>query len=192
MENKEDIQADNEQSNHSTRHSELVQIGKFDPEKARFPLCIVWTPLPLISWILPCIGHTGICDSRGVIYDFAGPYTISTDDFSFGKTRKYVKLDIEESRMDEWNKAVDKANDEYRKRTHDICCDNCHSHVGAALREFEYGGSKTHNMVTVWWMTVVHSRYVSCGTVVYTYACCLVIAVVVGLCAVYNSGSTSK
>ena len=95
--------SDEEQFNHSTAHTELTQLGKFDPEKARFPLCIVWTPLPMISWILPFIGHTGICDSRGVIHDFAGPYTIVTDDFSFGKTHKYVKLDIEESRIDEWN-----------------------------------------------------------------------------------------
>ena len=27
----------------------------------RYPFCIVWTPLPLISYFLPFIGHTGIC-----------------------------------------------------------------------------------------------------------------------------------
>lgn len=27
----------------------------------RYPYCIVWTPLPLISYIFPFIGHTGIC-----------------------------------------------------------------------------------------------------------------------------------
>ena len=32
-----------------------------DISKDRYPFCIVWTPLPLISWFLPCIGHTGIC-----------------------------------------------------------------------------------------------------------------------------------
>jgi len=32
--------------------------------------------LPLISNLLPWIGHTGIGDSRGRIHDFAGPYTI--------------------------------------------------------------------------------------------------------------------
>ncbi len=32
-----------------------------DPKYHRFPYCIVWTPLPLISWILPIIGHAGIC-----------------------------------------------------------------------------------------------------------------------------------
>lgn len=32
-----------------------------DVERNRYPYCIVWTPLPLISWFLPMIGHTGIC-----------------------------------------------------------------------------------------------------------------------------------
>jgi hypothetical protein len=43
-----------------------------DHATQRYPYCIVWTPLPVISWFLPFIGHTGIADSRGVIYDFAG------------------------------------------------------------------------------------------------------------------------
>lgn len=32
-----------------------------DVPNNRYPYCIVWTPLPLISWIIPIIGHTGIC-----------------------------------------------------------------------------------------------------------------------------------
>ena len=43
----------------------------------RFP---VWSPLPPITWILPFIGHTGICTEDGIIYDFAGPYTIGKVD----------------------------------------------------------------------------------------------------------------
>ena len=68
-----------------------------DAKNARFPLCIVWTALPCITWIIPCIGHTGICDTEGIIYDFAGPYMICEDEFSFGSTLKYVRLDIDES-----------------------------------------------------------------------------------------------
>lgn len=32
-----------------------------EPKYHRFPYCIVWTPLPVISWFLPFIGHVGIC-----------------------------------------------------------------------------------------------------------------------------------
>ena len=66
------------------------KLGKFNPENARFPHCITWTPIPCISWIVPSIGHTGIGDTRGVIHDFAGPYYVSVDDFAFGETHKYL------------------------------------------------------------------------------------------------------
>ena len=48
----------------------------FDYDANRFPYSIVWQPFPVLGWILPCIGHMGIADSSGVIYDFQGPYTI--------------------------------------------------------------------------------------------------------------------
>jgi hypothetical protein len=38
-------------------------------ERSRFPFSIVWSPLPGITWFLPFVGHMGITDSRGVIYD---------------------------------------------------------------------------------------------------------------------------
>jgi hypothetical protein len=34
---------------------------EIDKVHHRYPYCIVWTPLPLISWFIPIIGHTGIC-----------------------------------------------------------------------------------------------------------------------------------
>ena len=33
----------------------------------QFPYCIVWTPIPLISWLLPFVGHMGVCSSKGTI-----------------------------------------------------------------------------------------------------------------------------
>jgi hypothetical protein len=41
-----------------------------DVSRSRYPFCIVWQPLPVITWILPFVGHTGICNSKGVIHDF--------------------------------------------------------------------------------------------------------------------------
>ena len=72
---------------------EYNQLDKtIDPRRNRYPFCIVWTPLPCITAILPFIGHTGICDSEGVIHDFSGPYSITIDDFAFGDPTKYTQL----------------------------------------------------------------------------------------------------
>jgi transmembrane protein 222 len=74
---------------HPSRQSSVDKSkAVIDPERARFPYCIVWTPLPLISWFVPFIGHTGIAMSDGVIHDFAGPYFIGVDELAFGETHK--------------------------------------------------------------------------------------------------------
>ena len=67
-----------------------ANVVVINADNARFPLCITWTPLPVITWFLPFIGHTGICGTDGIIHDFAGPYYVSEDDFAFGETHKYV------------------------------------------------------------------------------------------------------
>lgn len=42
---------------------ESESLGVEDNEDApHFPYSIVWTTLPGISWVLPFIGHTGICE----------------------------------------------------------------------------------------------------------------------------------
>uniref|UniRef100_A0A3P9D6L1 Transmembrane protein 222 n=1 Tax=Maylandia zebra TaxID=106582 RepID=A0A3P9D6L1_9CICH len=55
---------------------------KINPEASRYPYCIVWTPIPVLSWLFPFIGHMGICTSTGVIRDFAGPYFVSVRETS--------------------------------------------------------------------------------------------------------------
>ena len=41
-----------------------------------------------------------------------------------------------------WDEAIAEADEEYRGRMHNICCDNCHSHVANALNrmpDLNYG-----------------------------------------------------
>lgn len=71
------------------KSSSLPQGPAIDVENHRYPYCIVWTPLPVITAIVPNIGHTGICtyqlyrlflnmnSSEGVIHDFAASHYIS-------------------------------------------------------------------------------------------------------------------
>lgn len=63
-----------------------------DFENDLYPFAIVWTVLPIISWIIPIIGHVGICDSEGVIHDFQGSCYVARNDFAFGRTLKYIPL----------------------------------------------------------------------------------------------------
>jgi hypothetical protein len=132
----------------------------------------------MISSMLPCIGHTGICDTTGVAHDFAGPYSIGHDDLAFGEAYKYVVLDLEGVTEDEYNKAINKANKIYCKRMHNICCDNCHSHVANALNHLKYKGRDNYTMIDVWWMCIWNSRYVSFKHLFCTYIGFAVLALI--------------
>lgn len=73
----------------------FTELEPVQPEKARFPCCIVWTPLPILSWFIPFIGHIGICREDGVILDFAGPNFVCVDNFTFGSPRRYIQINRE-------------------------------------------------------------------------------------------------
>ena len=112
---------------------------------------IVWSPLPPITWLIPFIGHTGICDSNGVASDFRGPYYVGDDGrMAFGAPTRALTMLAPSSQRGgdgssattpsvaaQWDAAIAEANTEYRGRTHNICCDNCHSHVAFALNRMQ-------------------------------------------------------
>ncbi|XP_023670654.1 transmembrane protein 222-like isoform X2 [Paramormyrops kingsleyae] len=137
---------------------------KIDPDKSRFPYCIVWTPIPGLSWLLPFIGHMGICTSSGVIRDFAGPYCVSEDDMAFGRPTKYWRLDVSKvcgGSPEVWDAAVRDASQQYGHKMHILCCDNCHSYVALALNLMRYDGSSTWNMINLCLLSLLHSKHVS-------------------------------
>ena len=60
---------------------------RVDVTRTRYPHCIVWTPIPVLTWFLPFIGHMGIARTDGVIRDFAGPYYVSVRSLSIHGSR---------------------------------------------------------------------------------------------------------
>ncbi len=128
--------------------------------KHRYPFCIVWSPIPLITWIFPFIGHTGICDSQGVIHDFAGPYTITVDQFAFGVPTRYLVLSPELCVDQEWDGAVESGCNVYKGRMHNLFCDNCHSHVAECLNKMRYG--ENFNQLTTTTTTIRRTCFKNC------------------------------
>lgn len=56
-----------------------------------FPYCVVWCPIPVLSWLLPFVGHMGICTSTGKILDFAASFYVSADAMAFGNPTRYLQ-----------------------------------------------------------------------------------------------------
>lgn len=138
------------------------RLPSISAEAQRFPFCIVWTPIPVLTWIFPMIGHMGICTSAGVIRDFAGAYFVSEDNMAFGKPTRYLQLHPKyvEGGTDAWDEAVSKASVLYGTRIHNIFCDNCHSHVATALSYMRYKDSTSWNMLILSMWLFGCGRYV--------------------------------
>ncbi|XP_042903181.1 transmembrane protein 222 isoform X2 [Parasteatoda tepidariorum] len=149
-----------------------------DHTRVRYPFCIVWTPIPILTWLFPIVGHMGIAMSSGIVRDFAGPYYVSEDDMAFGKPTKYWQLSPEKARNGKngWDTGVSEASDVYKGRTHNLCWDNCHSHVAYALNTMQYEESTSWNMVKLCFLMLVHGKYVSFGGFLKTWLPFLIIA----------------
>ncbi|NXK66504.1 TM222 protein, partial [Sylvietta virens] len=144
-----------------------------DAERGRFPHCVVWTPIPVLTWLFPIIGHMGICTSAGVIRDFAGPYFWNNaKETVLSHPCRYWKLDPSKvcaTGPNAWDTAVHDASEEYKHRMHNLCCDNCHSHVALALNLMRYDNSTSWNMVKLCFFTLLYGKYVSIGGFVKTW-----------------------
>ncbi|CAM9792683.1 unnamed protein product [Discosporangium mesarthrocarpum] len=132
--------------------------------------------------LYPVVGHMGIADSRGVIYDFAGPYHIGEDHMAFGKPTRYLQLNPGKCTAEHWDEAVARACDIYRKRMHNICCDNCHSHVAVSLGRMVYAGVESWNMVTLCFWMFFQGHWVSLGGILKQWApFCVILALILAL-----------
>lgn len=63
-----------------------------DPQRHRYPFCLVWTPIHPLTWIAPYVGHVGLCTSDGVVLDFATNKHVGRDKMAFGWPARYLQL----------------------------------------------------------------------------------------------------
>jgi transmembrane protein 222 len=188
----------------------LTTVTMPKPTQEDLAFTILWSPLPPITWILPFIGHTGIANSRGVASDFQGPYYVGDQGrMAFGNPTRALKIDISgipgrniykmcapigifsflfltrqfvhsggEAR---WDAAIEEANNTYRERMHNICCDNCHSHVACALNRMpvkDYGVVQW-DMVKICFQIFFRAKFLSWRAVLIQFVPFLILCIVI-------------
>ena len=154
-----------------------------DPARDRYPCSVVWTPIPLLTWLVPWVGHVGIADSDGTTFDFAGPYFIGEGDLAFGRPAKVwscspgmcSKKPLAESHCDFWDECVHASAEAYRERMYNLCCNNCHSYVACALNRMGYHAGRSWNMFLLFFALCMHSQYVSWAAVAKAYVPSLIL-----------------
>ncbi|KAJ9168234.1 hypothetical protein P3X46_019784 [Hevea brasiliensis] len=149
---------------------ELWPLDEIDPNKAKFPCCLVWTPLPVVSWLAPFIGHVGICREDGTILDFAGSSFVNIDNLAFGPAARCLQLDrnqccfppnlaghtckhgymhTEYGAAITWDDALQSSVCHFEHKTYNLFTCNSHSFVANCLNRLCYRGSMGWNMINV-------------------------------------------
>ena len=148
---------------------------KFNPNEVNtkskyYPCCVCWSSIPFLTWMIPIIGHAAISDPNGWIYDFQSSYSIGKHRQStcFGRVRKYIKLDVKVSE-EEYNQAIEHANEKFSKLTHNLVVQNCHDHVCVVLNDIGYRGRHNWNTFSLILLLMFKSKYVSAGDAILTY-----------------------
>lgn len=59
-----------------------------------------------------------------------------------------------------WKNTVQRSNFTFISFQHNLCCDNCHSHVAMALNLMHYDGSDNWNMLKLAFLMLFKGRYV--------------------------------
>ena len=68
---------------------------------------------------------------------------------AFGRPTRYIQLNPELCQGLDWDTALNQGCDIYSGRMHNICLDNCHSHVAKCLEIMNYNNKRKFNMVDI-------------------------------------------
>lgn len=171
--NKNEILKKNEETNNEIIFYSSTKLNidnnKIFPSKNRYPYCIVWTPIPFLTYILPFIGQTGIANSKGIIHDYSASFFVNIDDFSFGKPTKYLQLDLNEKEKFDYDKAIEKGDLKFRTLIYNFFRNNSHMYVAYILNQIKYKGKSDFSMIYIWWILIWRGKYVSFLSFIKTY-----------------------
>jgi len=87
----------------------------------------------------------------------------SSGRMAFGAPTRALFIPQEDA--ERWDAAIHEASEVYRGRMHNICCDNCHSHVANALNRMPTRayGIESWDMVKLALLVFVKGRFLSAG-----------------------------
>ena len=116
----------NDDSVDDNRNQHLISACN-DPRNS---CCVVWTQIPMLTWIIPIFGHVGICDSHGCVRDFQGAYYVGKGNMLFGDPAQRWILPIDPVILDN---SINEVAQEFKEVSYDILCSNCHFFVASVL-----------------------------------------------------------
>lgn len=94
------------------KHSNIYKI---DIRNRRYPYCLVMTPILILSWIFPIIGHMGIAQSDGVVRDFYRSYRVSIDTKRYNRRLQILPLNPKFA-LNGWDEGIKNAASKFNNK----------------------------------------------------------------------------
>ena len=85
-----------------------------------------------------------------------------------GAPTRYIQLDPLKCRDADWDSAIAQGCDVYSQRMHNICCDNCHSHVVKCLNVMGYDNKRSYTMINLACWFFFSGKFPTVKAAVYT------------------------
>lgn len=147
-------------SNITSKHTNLLTKQAY---------CLVWTPIPMISLLVPFYGHAGITNSIGTIYDFGSSKYVSVNQMTFGKPYKYIPLMPSSREKQIWDGSILKIAKRFSRKEYTLCGKNGYKFCAAVLNQVGFNDRNNYQQRDVIKMCFGWKYYVSFWAYLKTY-----------------------
>ena len=98
-----------------------------------------------LTKLCPTIGHVGVVDTDNTIHDFSRNYAVTQDNFGlYHEPQKYIRLNLHGIDIEEYNKAIEDADNLFSKKKKLMFWNTSYGHVAAVLNNLNYKGHQNH------------------------------------------------
>ena len=140
---------------------------------------LVWTSIPVLSYIFPFLGHVGITDSIGRIHDFGSSHYVSVDQMTYGNPDKIVHFEITREEYTRWDKCINSVSKKYSKKTYSLCSVNGYSFCASVLNKIRYNDRNDYTACEVMKMTIGCGHYVGAAAMCKSYSGLIILVALV-------------
>ena len=167
--------------------TEREKINKYTERKnklskknnSKYKYCIIWSHIPLITFLIPFIGHSSIVNSYGFIHDFDSSYFIKIYNEEENGFSKIVYLNLDDSQKKIWDNVIENMDKYYKKKSFSFCGYNSFKYISNILSNIEYKGKKNYTKFDIFWLIVREGKFISKCEIFKTYFGWIIIFIII-------------
>ena len=154
----------------STERKNLNQvIEKKKSNNSKYKYCIIWSHIPLITFLMPFVGHSSIVNSYGFIHDFQSSYFIQIYNEEENGFCKIVYLNLNDSQKLIWDNIIEQIDKVYQKKSFSFCGNNSFKYISNILSIIEYKNKKNYTQYDIFWLIIKEGKFISKCQIFKTY-----------------------